>query len=140
MRGPLPAGAMHDRTVFCGGKTDEPKSLWDKTALFWQLPKGKKAIGDSAYIGLPDKVLVSLDGHSKKVRGFINRAKARQESYHWRLKTYEVLRAAFRHGTSTKDKILLHGSCMEAVVVIVQYDMKYHPLMQLTGKAKEKQD
>ena len=29
---------------------------------------------------------------------------------------------------------------MDAVVVIVQYDLKYHPLMQLTGKAKEKCD
>ena len=103
-----------------------------------KLLNGKKAIGDSAYSGLPDKVLVYLDGHSEKVRDFINCAKARQESYHWRLKTYEVLRGAFRHGTSTKDKILLHGTCTEAVVVIVQYDLKYHPLMQLTGKAKEK--
>ena len=140
MKGPIPAGSMHDRTVFCGGTKDQPKSLWDKTALYFQLPKGKKAIGDSACSGLPDKALVSLDGHCKKVRDFINRAKARQESYHWRLKTYEVLRAAFRHGTSTEDKISLHGTCTEAVVVIVQYDLKYHPVMQLTGKAKEKCD
>lgn len=136
MKGPIPAGAKHDRTVFCGGTKDEPKSLWDKSALYFQLPKGKKAIGDSAYKGLPDKFTVALDGHSKEVKNFINRAKARQESYFWRLKTYQVLRSTFRHGRSTSEKMSLHKTCTEAVVVLVQYDLKYHPVMQLTGKIK----
>ena len=84
MRGPNPAGKMHNRTAFCGGKKEQPKSEWDKSALYFQLPDGKKAIGDSTYKGLPDKVTVALNGHSKRARDFTNCAKARQESYHWR--------------------------------------------------------
>ena len=82
MRGPEPAGEMHNRTMFCGGTKDQPESEWDDSALYFKLPPGKKAIGDSAYKGIPEKVTVALDGRSKRVRDFINRPKARQESYH----------------------------------------------------------
>jgi hypothetical protein len=138
MHGPVPAGGVHDRTLFCGGTQDVPQERWDNTSLYFKLPQGKKAIGDSAYKGIPEKVTITLDGHSRKVKGFINRAKARQENYHWRLKTYSVLRCRFRHGhgKSTAKKIDMHKMCTEAVCVIVQYDLKHHPLMQLTGKIK----
>ena len=136
MQGPEPAGEMHGRTMFCGGTKDQPESELDNSALYFKLPPGKKAIGDSAYKGIPEKVTVALDGQSKRVRDFINRAKARQESYHWRLKTYQVLRSPFRHGTSTAEMMTMHKMCTEAVVVLVQFDLKYHPIMQLTGKIK----
>ncbi len=138
MRGPEPAGAMHDRTFFCGGTQDMPKDEWDEASLYFKLPDGKKAVADDAYKGISEKVTVSLDGHSKQVRDFINRAKARQESYHWRLASYNVLSNRFRHGhgKSAKEKLAMHKMCTEAVCVIVQYDLKYHPVMQLTGKLK----
>ena len=138
MRGPEPAGEMHDRTLFCGGTKDIPIEKWDKNSLYFMLPTGKKAIADSAYKGIPEKVTVALDGQPKEVKDFINGAKAREESYHWRLATYQVLRCRFRHGhgKSTEKKIAMHKMCTEAVCVIVQYDLKHHPLMQVTGKLK----
>ena len=137
MVGPLAAGEKGDRTIFCGGLLSEPRESWDQASLYNRLPKGKKAIADSAYKGISEKVTITLNKHSSRVKKFINRAKARQESYHWRQKTYDVLGSRFRHGTSTEDKKAMHQMCVEAVCVIVQYDMKYHPLMQLTGKIKE---
>ncbi|KAL7548803.1 hypothetical protein ACHAWF_012061 [Thalassiosira exigua] len=136
MHGPIPAGLKHDRTIFCGGTQKEPKTNWDRQSLYFQLPEGKKLIGDSAYSGIPEKVTVAMDSHSKKARDFINGAKARQESYFWRLKTYAVLRGRFRHGKTTDDKLDKHQMCTEAVCVMVQYDLKHHPLMQVTGKVK----
>ena len=115
---------------------DQPKEEWDDQSLYNQLPKGKKAIGDSAYKGIPKKVTIALDGHSKKVKDFINAAKARQESYHWRLKTYTVLSGRFRHGKSTDEKMAMHKMCTEAVCVIVKYDLMHNPLMHLMGKIK----
>ena len=79
---------------------------------------------------------IALDGHSKKVKDFINAAKARQESYHWRLKTYTVLSGRFRHGKSTDEKMAMHKMCTEAVCVIVKYDLMHNPLMHLMGKIK----
>ncbi|KAL7524072.1 hypothetical protein ACHAXR_000422 [Thalassiosira sp. AJA248-18] len=87
MRGPKPAGEIHDRTFFCGGKKGTPKEEWDKRSLYFKLPPGKKAIADSAYKGMPEKVTVALDGQSKEVKNFINHAKARGEVIigDWRL-------------------------------------------------------
>lgn len=115
---------------------DTPKEDWDKTALYFKLPQGKKGIGDSAYKGIPEKATVALDGQSKQTKDYINGSKARQESYHWRLKTYQVLRSPFRHGKSKNSKLRVHKICAEAICVIVQYDLKYHPLMHVTGKVK----
>ena len=141
MHGPVKAGEMHDRTLFCGGTLDhktmkERRDNWDNASLYFRLPAGKKAIGDSGYKGIPEKVTITLDGHSKRAKDFINRAKARQESYNWRLKTYRVLRSPFRHGKTTAKKLAMHKMCAEAVSVMVQYDLKHNPIMQLTGKIK----
>lgn len=122
IRGPIPAGQMHDSTVFRGGRKNDKKH--DKTALYWKLPVGKKAIGDSGYAGMPDKVTVTKDGQSKALKQFLGRAKNRQESLHTRLKSFNVLSGCFRHGKGTESKLELHKTCVEAVCVIVQYDME----------------
>mmetsp|Transcript_11181 Transcript_11181/g.18454 ORF Transcript_11181/g.18454 Transcript_11181/m.18454 type:complete len:139 (-) Transcript_11181:34-450(-) len=44
---------------------------------------------------------------------------------------YEILRARFRHGRSTEDKMNLHKMATEMVAVIVQYDLHYRPLSEV---------
>ena len=73
---------MEDGVLFRGGSTKEDPENWDKNSLYHALPLGKKAIGDSAYANMPDKVTVSLKQHSKPVRTFINKVKAREENLH----------------------------------------------------------
>ena len=34
----------------------ENEAKWDKKALYFKIPKGKKLIGDSAYQGEPEKI------------------------------------------------------------------------------------
>ena len=121
---------MHDRTVFCGGNKDTAASDRDKSSLFFKIPVDKKAVGDSAYEGMPEKVLVRREGHSKETTDFINAALARQENYHSRLKSYDILRCRFRHGKSTENKMVLHKMATEMVAVIVQYDLRYRPLCE----------
>lgn len=129
MSDPIPAGEKDDRTMFCGGTKKQPKEEWDKVALYSMLPKGKKAIGDSVYEGIPEKVTVVRKGQSKKVKSFLNRALARQETYHRRLSAFKVLGSGcFRHN---KNKMSQHKMCTVAVCVIVQYDLRYHPLFEL---------
>jgi hypothetical protein len=91
-----------------------------------------KAIGDSGYNGFPSKVTTSHGSHSKEFCQFIARAKDRQESFNSRLKAFNVLSARFRHGSSTKDKMDRHKACVEAICVLVQYDMDNgYPLFQV---------
>lgn len=130
LKGPFKAGEKHDRTVFCGGNKDTAASDRDKSSLFFKIPVDKKAVGDSAYEGMPEKVLVRREGHSKETTDFINAALARQENYHSRLKSYDILRCRFRHGKSTENKMVLHKMATEMVAVIVQYDLRYRPLCE----------
>ncbi len=132
INGPYPAGLCHDKALFCGTKSmEEPPETWNRDALLFQIPDGKKAIADSAYEGLPEKVTVKRPGHTSNVFRFLDRAQNRQESYHSRLENYNILYHRFRHGKHTEDKINLHKMAVDAVAVIVEYDMKYHPLFQV---------
>jgi hypothetical protein len=132
INGPYPAGLCHDKALFCGAKSmDDPSETWNRDSLLFQIPDGKKAIADSAYEGLPEKVTVKRPGHTANVFRFLDRAQNRQESYHCRLENYSILYHRFRHGKSTEDKMNLHKMAVDAVAVIVQYDMKYHPLFQM---------
>lgn len=131
INGPYPAGARHDKAIFCGAETmNDPIETWDKNALLFQIPEGKKAIGDSAYEGFPEKVTVKRPGHTVEVFTFLDRAQNRQETYHSRLENYNILVHRFRHGRDTEEKKSLHKMAVEAVAVIVDYDMKYHPLFR----------
>jgi hypothetical protein len=94
------------------------------------MPPGKKAIGDSAYDGIKN-VVVTRDGQTEKFEKFLGRAKNRGETLHWKLKSFQCLGGRFRHGWSTKKKMAMYQMCVEAVCVIAQYDMKYHPLFDL---------
>ncbi len=130
INGPDPAGLRHDKAVFCGAtKMSDKKDSWDKNALLFQIPKGKMAIGDSAYEGLKDVVTVKHPGHTKDVFKFLDRAQNRQEAYHGRLENYKILYHRFRHGKSTEEKMALHKMAVGTVAVIVEYDMKHHPLL-----------
>ena len=132
INGPDPAGLRHDKAVFCGAMNmKDPPETWDRDALLFQIPDGKRAIGDSAYEGLPEKVTVKRPGHSQDVFRFLDRAQNRQEAYHARLENYNILYHRFRHGKNTEDKMKLHKMVVGAVAVIVEYDMKYHPLFRV---------
>lgn len=110
--------------------SDTPKDGWDRSALYFRLPKGKKAIADSAYEGIPEKVTVKRNGQEKEVTEFIDRAQNRQESYHARLDSYAILRHRFRHETSIQNKLDLHNMCGEALMVVVHFDLQHRPLWE----------
>ena len=136
LAGPKPA-STHDITFFRGGKTvsksrNTNEAAWDKGALYFQIPKGKKLIGDSGYKGEPKKVSVTCREHNEEVKEFFARAKSRQETFNGRIKVFEVLDGRFRHGKGVQNKMDLHKMCFEAVCVAVQYDMENgYPLMQI---------
>lgn len=128
MRGPFPAGEMHDGTLFRGGKKEVKIEDRDKSSLYFKIPLGKKAIGDSGYEGMPEKVTCTRHGQSKELKQFLGRAKNRQETLHAKLKSYRILGTTFRHGKKgTQDKMDLHKMCVEAICVVVQYDSKCLP-------------
>ena len=82
--GPKPA-STHDITFFRDGtqvSTNRLKNeaIWDKNALYFQIPEGKKLIGDSGYKGGPSKISTSVVEHSDKVKEFLAQAKSRQET------------------------------------------------------------
>jgi hypothetical protein len=120
MRGPF-APSIHDITVFRGGDPNDEDN-WDPDALYFKLEEGEKCVGDSGYAGEPAKVVVTKDEHSSEFKEFLARAKNRQETFHWRLKSFNILGHRFRHGVNTQDKMDLHKMANEAVVGIVQYD------------------
>ena len=104
---------------------------WDKNALYFQVPEGKKLIGDSGYKGELSKLSTSVDEHSK-VKEFFARAKSGQETINTRLKSFNILSGHFRHGKGAEDKLLeAHQRVFEAVCVLVQYDLRFNPLMEI---------
>jgi len=134
--GPYPA-STHDITIFRGGKKESTKQrknekMWDKNALYFQIPEGKKLIGDSGYTGEPEKISTTMKEHDAHVKEFFARAKSRHETFNTRLKFFGVLSGRFRHGKGADDKLKQHKTCFEAVCVLVQYDMENgHPLMEI---------
>jgi hypothetical protein len=66
IRGPFPA-STHDITIFRGGKKKETK---DPEALQFQIPEGKKMIGDSGYKGESEKVTITREGDSDNLKKF----------------------------------------------------------------------
>jgi hypothetical protein len=107
--GPYPASTS-DLTIFRGGKKDKDISTWDHDALFFKIPAGKKLVADRGYAG-----------HPAKMRIWIGKVKARQETMHARLKSYKILCNRFYYGTSTQQKMDYHKMATEAIVVLTQY-------------------
>ena len=134
--GPEPA-STHDITMFRGGAQIDSslrnnKENWDRSALYFRIPQGKKLIGDSGYKGEPTKISTTVAEHSRDVKEFFARAKSRQETFNTRLKFFNVLSGCFRHGKGAKQKLELHKTCFEAICILVQYDLENgHPLMEI---------
>jgi hypothetical protein len=102
------------------------EATWDANALYFQIPEGKKLIGNSGYIGELSKIYTTVDAHSAEVEEFFARAKSWQETINTRLKSFNVLSCCFCHGKGVKNKLRLHQTCFEAVCVLVQYDLAKH--------------
>jgi hypothetical protein len=118
IRGPFPA-SQHDMTTFRGGKKNEAK---DETALFFQIPDGKRAVGDSGYRGEPGKVSVTRNGDSGEVKNFKGRVKSRHETFNGRLKAFKILSTRFRHRLGPD--LSEHKAAFEAVCVACQFDLE----------------
>ena len=71
--------STHDKTMF--ESEDGPPDM----------PEGKRGIGDTAYQSLKEWTTVHRNGHSKEMTNFINRVRARHESFYNRLKTFGIL-------------------------------------------------
>ena len=110
--------STHDITVFRGGKNKE-KHKWDKKDLYFQVPKIKIGVGDSGYAGEPSNITITRPEHSKSFKKFLARDKSQQETFHTRLKGFNIPKHRFRHGTcGVHAKIDLHGMVVEAICVI----------------------
>ncbi len=82
----------------------DSKDTWRFDSLYNALPPGKKAIGDSGYVGEEDRITVLRDAHSPELKQFTTRAKSRQEA-------------------NTSNMTFTSTRRVAAVVVLVQYDM-----------------
>ena len=84
------------------------------------MPDGKKIVVDGGYNDKADKKLSRSNANDdRQLRKFKARAKARQESFHSRVKRFEsVATTPFRHGMDR------HKTCFEAICVICQYEME----------------
>jgi len=78
------------------------KDDWDHETLYWKMPKGTKAIADSGYVGIKDKVIIYRQEHSAAFKKFMGRAKNRQKTLRTRIKSFNALKTRFRHGRGTK--------------------------------------
>ncbi len=72
-----------------------------------------------------------MDEHSEVVKDFVAQAKSRQETINNRLKSFNILSCCFCHGMGVENKLEAYQQCFEAVCVLVQYDLKFHPLMEI---------
>jgi len=119
-------------SVFLGmEKKKQPKVEWNRNALYWKLPKGKKVVADSIYSGCPEKVMVKREGHPEWVTEYLDRIQNRQETYHERLSNFSILSSKFRHGKSSEQKMELHRMAVDCVAFLVHHDLRHHPLMDV---------
>lgn len=119
---------MHDITLFRGGTTEQDVSDRDHTALYFQVKDGEKFVADSGYAGEPDKIVMTRDEQTPEFKEFLARCKNRGETFHWRLKAFNILGGRFRHGTSVENRMELHRMAVDVVVGVIQYDYENgHP-------------
>lgn len=120
--------SRHDITVFCGGDASVKVEERDQSALYFQLEEGEKCVGDAGYAGEPSKIVVTKDEQSSEFKEFLARIKNRQETYHTRLKSFNILGHRFRHGVNTQERMRLHKMAVWAVSGIIQLDYRNgHP-------------
>ena len=122
-----------DVTAFRGGDVEEGANNWDRNALYFQIPSGKKAVADKGLNGEPSKVITNSREYPKKMRDWISDVLARQETLHTLIKNFNILGQRFRHGKSKDHTKQLHKMAVEAVCVIIQYGYKNgHPPFDVT--------
>jgi hypothetical protein len=121
VKGPVPHGVQQESIFF--SRREKIKKDLGKSALYYALPQGKRAIGDTGYEGVPEKVTITQGDQSRELKNFLDQAKNRQETLHTRLKLSNCLHRCFCHEKLTQNTMALHKMCVEAVCVIVQYDM-----------------
>ena len=134
VNGPFPA-SYHDITIFCGGMRKEKKN-WPNDSLFFQVPSGKRLIGDLGYVGEAKKNSTTLGDHSKEVKEYFSGAKSRQETINARYKNFRILGTSFRHKgekrSGSKGKMDRHELVSNAITVVLQYDLENgNPLFDL---------
>jgi hypothetical protein len=92
--------STHDNTFFRGGtqvSTNQHKNeaTWDKNALYFQIPEGKKLIGDSGYKGEPSKISTTVDEHSDKVKDFFCSSKITARDYQHKVEVFQRSQCSF---------------------------------------------
>ena len=109
MNGPYPASTP-DREIF-------------KDGLMAKIPKGMRVVADSGYSGEPLAHIISGDNvHDHKiVKHFKSRAKARQEAFNSKFKSYAICNQVFRHDRNRMQK---HKLAWTAVAVVCQYRLE----------------
>jgi hypothetical protein len=104
---------------FRGGEHD--MNMLRQGGLLDKIADGKLAVVDRGYTSSRPEVEAKLSlpnvHDPKEVNNFKSRSRLRQETFNGRLKFFNVLSQTFRHGFD------LHHHVLEAVVVIVQYQM-----------------
>ena len=120
---------VQDISLFRGDYSgNKDTNSWDPDSLYFQIPDGKRIIADDGLKGEKDKIIMASRWHSDRLKKYIKDAKARQETFHTRLKSFNILGTRFRHGKNTNDKIALHKMAVEALAVVIQYDYENgHP-------------
>jgi len=105
VNGPFP-GSVHDKTIF------------NEHGLRQKMPAHSRGIADGGYRKCRDKLSTPNSLDCEEVRRFKGRARARQESFNSRIKTFKCMSECYRHDLSK------HKVCFDAVVVICQYQME----------------
>jgi len=111
----------------------EPKLVWlrknNKTKdsdikayrqeLKKKIPAGKFVVADGGYADKNDLQMASPNAYDPpELKTFKARARMRQEHFHSRIKAFNCLTSAFRHG---EDR---HASCFEAICVVLCFEME----------------
>jgi hypothetical protein len=104
VNGPFPA-SFNDISIF-------------RMGLKQKIPRGKLIIADNGYRGEARYISTPNPSDPKELRMFKGRARARQESFNARLKSFQALGQRFRH-RRTK-----HQAVFFAICVIIQYQFE----------------
>lgn len=98
-----------------------------------KIPNGKMLIGDKGYAGERAKICLPSIHDSYDTGHYKSRARARHETFNKRIKDFRVLEDSYRHNGADATTILkLHAVVFQSVYgVLVNYDLKYHPLFDL---------
>ena len=89
--------------------------------MYHRIPGGKRLIGDSGYIGEPEKVSATLGGHAPETKEFFDRCKSRQESLFTMMKQLNILGGeSFRHkgkqGEGSNGRLTVHRLVFELLL------------------------